>query len=393
MPENLDTSIAEDNDFQGEQVFVISSGHFVHDVYSAFLVPLLPLLIEKLSLTLTMAGSLSAFMQFPALLNPFIGRLADKSNARYFVVFAPAVTATLMSLMGLAPNYYSLLALLIVVGVSVSSFHAPAPAMIARVSGNRVGKAMGWFMAGGELGRTLGPIFAVWAVTTLTLEGMLRIAVLGWLTSLILFWRLKDIPIEKKEKIGLREVLPKLRAIFLPLAFILLFRTFMTVSMTTYLPIFMNLKGANLWLSGAALSIMESAGVVGALSVGAISDRIGRRSILLFSAIASPIFIIAFLNTSGWLLIPVLLAVGFTSLSVGPVFLALIQDNFPKHRASANGAYMLLAFLTRFPATIIVGLLGDKFGLEKAFLWSALLAFLVIPSIFMLPKEAKEALV
>ena len=393
MPENLDTSIAEDNDFQGEQVFVISSGHFVHDVYSAFLVPLLPLLIEKLSLTLTMAGSLSAFMQFPALLNPFIGRLADKSNARYFVVFAPAVTATLMSLMGLAPNYYSLLALLIVAGVSVSSFHAPAPAMIARVSGNRVGKAMGWFMAGGELGRTLGPIFAVWAVTTLTLEGMLRIAVLGWLTSLILFWRLKDIPIEKKEKIGLREVLPKLRAIFLPLAFILLFRTFMTVSMTTYLPIFMNLKGANLWLSGAALSIMESAGVVGALSVGAISDRIGRRSILLFSAIASPIFIIAFLNTSGWLLIPVLLAVGFTSLSVGPVFLALIQDNFPKHRASANGAYMLLAFLTRFPATIIVGLLGDKFGLEKAFLWSALLAFLVIPSIFMLPKEAKEALV
>ena len=393
MPENLDTSIAEDNDFQGEQVFVISSGHFVHDVYSAFLVPLLPLLIEKLSLTLTMAGSLSAFMQFPALLNPFIGRLADKSNARYFVVFAPAVTATLMSLMGLAPNYYSLLALLIVAGVSVSSFHAPAPAMIARVSGNRVGKAMGWFMAGGELGRTLGPIFAVWAVTTLTLEGMLRVAVLGWLTSLILFWRLKDIPIEKKEKIGLREVLPKLRAIFLPLAFILLFRTFMTVSMTTYLPIFMNLKGANLWLSGAALSIMESAGVVGALSVGAISDRIGRRSILLFSAIASPIFIIAFLNTSGWLLIPVLLAVGFTSLSVGPVFLALIQDNFPKHRASANGAYMLLAFLTRFPATIIVGLLGDKFGLEKAFLWSALLAFLVIPSIFMLPKEAKEALV
>jgi len=392
MPQNLDTPTAEKNDFQGEQVFVISSGHFVHDVYSAFLAPLLPLLIEKLSLTLTMAGSLSAFMQFPALLNPVIGRLADKSNARYFVVFAPAVTATLMALMGLAPSYYALLALLIVVGISVASFHAPAPAMIARVSGNRVGKAMGWFMAGGELGRTLGPIFAVWAVTTFTLEGMLRIAILGWFTSIILFWRLKDIPIEKKEKAGLREVLPKLRTVFLPLAFILLFRTFMTVSMTTYLPIFMNLKGATLWLAGAALSIMESAGVIGALSIGAISDRIGRRTVLLFSAIASPILIIAFLNTSGWLLIPVLLAVGFTSLSVGPVFLALIQDHFPKHRASANGAYMLLAFLTRFPATILVGLLGDKFGLENAFLWSALLAFLVIPSIFMLPKEAKEAL-
>ena len=34
--------------FQGKNVFVIVVGHFVHDTYSAFLAPLLPLLIEKL---------------------------------------------------------------------------------------------------------------------------------------------------------------------------------------------------------------------------------------------------------------------------------------------------------------------------------------------------------
>ena len=247
-------------------------------------------------------------------------------------------------------------------------------------------------MAGGELGRTLGPIFAVWAVTTLTLEGMLRVAILGWLTSIILFWRLKDIPIEKKEKTELREILPKLRTVFLPLALILLFRTFMAVSMTTYLPLFMNMKGASIWLAGASLSIMESACVVGALSVGAISDRVGRKSVFLFSAALSPLLVIAFLNSSGWLLVPILLAIGFTVLSIGPVFLALIQDHFPENRATANGAYMFLAFLTRFPATILVGILGDKFGLETAFLWSALLAFLVVPSIFLLPPEPKSEL-
>jgi FSR family fosmidomycin resistance protein-like MFS transporter len=389
MAQHIDKK-TEENNFQSEQVFIISSGHFVHDVYSAFLAPLLPLLIEKLSLSLTMAGSLSAFMQFPALLNPLIGRLADKSNARYFVVFAPAVTATLMSAMGFAPSYYTLLVLLIIVGTSVAVFHSPAPAMIGRVSGNRIGKAMGWFMAGGELGRTLGPILAVWAVTTWGLEGMFRIVFLGWATSIILFLRLKDIPFEKKERTGFRKILPKLRAVFLPLTIILLFRTSMAVSMTTYLPIFMRLKGASLWLAGASLSIMESAGVIGALSIGAISDRVGRKSVLLVSAIASPIFIIVFLNSSGWILIPILLIIGFASLSIGPVFLALIQDHFPNHRAAANGAYMFLAFLTRFPATILVGIVGDKFGLENAFLWSALLAFLMIPGIFLLPSEAKE---
>ncbi|MBT3189629.1 MAG: MFS transporter [Anaerolineae bacterium] len=392
MPQNLDVQPHEESGFQSGEVFLIASGHFIHDVYSAFLAPLLPLLRDRLSLSLTMAGSLSAFMQFPALLNPLIGRLADKSKARYFVVFAPAITATLMSVMGLAPNYYALLTLLIVAGISVASFHSPAPAMIARVAGKRVGKAMGWFMAGGELGRTLGPIIAVWAATTWTLEGMWRIMVLGWVTSVILFFRLEEIPIERRKTGSIRKILPKLKAVFLPLTIILLFRTFMAVSMTTYLPLFMNMKGASIWLAGASLSIMESAGVVGALSVGAISDRVGRKSVFLFSAALSPLLVIAFLNSSGWLLVPILLAIGFTVLSIGPVFLALIQDHFPENRATANGAYMFLAFLTRFPATILVGILGDKFGLETAFLWSALLAFLVVPSIFLLPPEPKSEL-
>ncbi len=390
MPQDVNMQDKKEDAFQAEQVFIISSGHFIHDVYSAFLVPLLPLLIEKFSLTLAMAGSLSAVMQFPALLNPLIGRLADKSNARYFVVVAPAVTATIMSVMGFAPSYYALLVTLFVAGISVVAFHAPAPAMVARVSGKRIGKGMGWFMAGGELGRTLGPILAVWAATTWTLEGMSRVAVLGWGMSLVLFWRLKDIPIERKEESGFRKNLPKLRSVFLPLTLILLFRTAMTVSMTTYLPIFMKINGASLWLAGAALVIMESAGVAGALSVGSISDRVGRKSVLLFSAIFSPLLVIVFLNLSGWFLVPLLLAIGFVTLSVGPVFLALIQDHFPENRSTANGTYMFLAFITRFPATIIVGVLGDQFGLETAFLWSALLAFLMIPAIFMLPKESRE---
>ncbi len=382
--------IQTDDGFQGEKVIGIVGGHFVHDSYSAFLAPLLPLLIEKLSLTLTMAGSLSAFMQAPALLNPLIGRLADKTSVRYFVVFAPAVTGTLMSVMGVMPSYYALIALLVIAGVSVAAFHAPAPAMVARASGQRIGKAMGWFMAGGELGRTLGPIIAVWAVTTWTLEGMFRIAFLGWATSFILYWRLKDIPAEKKREGSTLNLLPKMWAIFLPLGIIIFFRSFMTVSMTTYLPTFMNMKGANLWLAGAALSIMESAGVIGALLSGAISDRIGRKRVFLIASLTAPLFMLAFLNVSGWLLVPVLLLLGFTSLSVGPVFLALIQDHFPGHRAAANGFFMLLSFLGRSVGMLLVGFAGDRVGLESAFLWSAFIAFLVLPGVFMLPNEKAQ---
>ncbi|MBC8336451.1 MAG: MFS transporter, partial [Anaerolineales bacterium] len=200
MQDYLEAPPREENNFQGEQVLVIAGGHFIHDIYSAFLAPLLPLIIEKLSLTLTLAGSLTAFLQIPAVLNPLIGHFADKFSMRFFVILAPAVTATIMSSMGLAPNYFTLALLLFITGISVAAYHAPAPAMIARVSGQRVGKGMSWFMAGGELGRTLGPIIAVWAVSLWSFDGLFRVAVLGWGTSLILFLRLRDTPVNMREK-------------------------------------------------------------------------------------------------------------------------------------------------------------------------------------------------
>ena len=59
--------------------------------------------------------------------------------------------------MSLAPGYLALALLLLAVGVA--AFHAPA--MIASVSGPRVGAGMSIFMASGELGRTVGPAIVV----------------------------------------------------------------------------------------------------------------------------------------------------------------------------------------------------------------------------------------
>ena len=74
-----------DGGFQTGKILALSIAHFIHDVYSSFLAPLLPLLIEKLSLSLTQAGFLSTVMQIPALLNPYIGVLADRKIGRAHV--------------------------------------------------------------------------------------------------------------------------------------------------------------------------------------------------------------------------------------------------------------------------------------------------------------------
>lgn len=374
-------------EFQNDQVFTIASGHFIHDVYSAFLAPLLPLIIEKLSLTLTAAGSLSAFMQIPAILTPFIGHLSDKHNLRYLVIFAPGLAATMMSSIGFAPNYWILVFFLVLAGFASAFFHAPAPAMVAQISGKRVGKGMSWFMAGGELARTLGPIVAVWAVSTWRLEGMFRIVVVGWASTAILFWRLRAIPIKGRTNGSLQIILPKLRTFFLPLFIITFFRMFMVVCMTSYLPTFMKQNGASLFLAGGSLSILELAGIAGALFGGTLSDKLGRKPLLLGITVLSPLLMIAFLKISGWLLVPILLLYGFVSISAGPVLLALIQDNFPENRAVSNGLYISMVFLVNSIVVILVGMAGDAVGLYTAFWLSSIISLFGLIGIFTLPAE------
>jgi FSR family fosmidomycin resistance protein-like MFS transporter len=372
-------------EFNNDQVLTIGGGHFTHDIYSAFVAPLLPLIIEKLSLTLTLAGSLTAFMQLPSLLNPFIGYFADKISLRYFVIFAPAATATLISAMGFAPNYYVLAVIMILVGVSVAAFHAPAPAMVGRISGNKIGKGMSYFMAGGELARTVGPLIAVWAVSLWGLNGIYRLMFLGWASSLLLYWRLREVSGRTTTPGSLRSIAPKLLTFFLPLAIIVFLRMFLAVSLTTYLPTYLTLFGYSISVAGIYLAILEFSGVGGVLISGTVSDRLGRKKVLFIAFTASSILTLIFSQVSGFWNIPLLLGVGFTTLSTGPLLLALVQDQLPDNRAVGNGVYLAISFVLRSLAMVLIGAAGDLWGLETSFFWSAIISLLAIPMLYFLP--------
>jgi len=352
-------------------------------------------LIEKLSLSLVQAGALSACLQIPSLLNPIIGYLGDKVNLRLFVILAPAVTATLLSSMGLTSNYLALILLFFCAGISIAAFHATAPAMIGRVSGQRVGLGMSLFMTGGELAYTLGPLLAVWVVTTWTLDGFWRVVVLGWAASLLLFLRLRgnaNGAAARPEQPGsLRLILPQLAGVFIPLALINLFRHPLMESVSTFLPTYLAGRGFSLWIAGASLSIIDLAGVPGVLLSGWISDRVGRKQVLLVASLACPILVLIFINVSGWLAFVTLLGMGFFASASMPVFLAIGQDQFPNNRAVATSLVMMIVFVLRPVGTLAVGYMGDHLGLQAAFFWSSLLSLLTIPAILALPGKVKNA--
>lgn len=398
MPAEADAVLAsqpaESERFQTDRVATISAGHAVHDTYPAFLPPLLPAFIESMSLSKAEGGLLTVFHQAPSLLQPFIGYIADRASLRYLVILAPAVTATAMSLLGIAPGYAVLAMLLIVAGLSSAVLHVVAPVIAGRLSGTRLGRGMGFWMVGGELGRTLGPLviaayFFFWP-DDLSHTPWLMIG--GWLASLLLFVRLRNVegrPHRTGPGVSWQQVLRIMAPLLVPLSGIILVRSFMSSALTTYLPTFLAEEGAELWLAGISLSVLEAAGVVGALLGGSLSDRLGRRVVMLVSLLATPLLMLLFAVVSGWLRFPLLLAMGFSALSVTPVIMALVQESCPENRALANGTYMSLNFLIHSGVVVIVGAMGDAWGMRLSFIACAFITLLGLPILPLLPKRKR----
>ncbi len=360
------------------KVLTISLAHLVHDIPTSFLAPVLPVLIDKYSLSVFMAGLLDIFRRIPSLANPFFGLLADRTCIRYVIIITPGFTSVLMSLIGVAPGYVFLAVLMLMSGISSSLFHVTAPVMMKYVSSERIGRGMSFYMLGGELARTLGPLVILGAISLWGMEGTYRLVPFGVVASIILFFMLKDISIERepgeKEDGGARKVLAGLLPFFVSVTGIFFCRAAMKSALTIYLPTYLTSKGASLWLAGLSLSVLQFSGAGGTFLAGIISDRIGRKNTLLIITAANPFLMWLFMTLNDRFAIPVLIVTGFFLFASGPVLLALVHDIDSKRMSFINGIYMMLNFILSSVMILLVGIAADRFGLDLTFRASAFLA-------------------
>lgn len=375
--------------FQTGNVTLIAFSHLIHDIYGAFLAPLLPLLIAKLGFSYTAAGFLTVAQRFPSLLNPIFGVIADKSGARYFLIAAPAVTAISMSLLGIAPSYPVLLLLLVIMGISAACYHVPTPVMIKQLAGNKLGKGMSFYMFAGELARTVGPLVIIGAVSLWGLEQTYWLILPGLLASFFLYVKFKKLPIEQKAKekpsFGLGKTLVQLKTTLIGLTGITVLMGGLKGAMVTFLPTFLTAKGFSLAVAGGSLSVLEAGGVIGVLTAGTLSDRLGRKFVLLAAIIGAPVLMWVFLLNPGLLTLPILFILGFFLLSTGPVMLAIVQESDSDRPAYVNGIYMMIHFVSGSIMTVLVGVFNDWLGLDTTYKLAALLALGAICFLPLLP--------
>lgn len=382
------------NKFQTGNILTISIAHLVHDTYSSFLAPLLPLLIEKFSISYSLAGLFTVFQRLPSLLNPVIGLIADKLPLRYFLIAAPAITAISMSLLGAAPSYFVAVIFLLFAGLGSALFHTPAPVMVRHISGTKVGRGMSFFMFAAEFARSLGPLLVLGAVSYWSLEETYKLIPLGLGASVILFIKFRKIKIaenfKQQEEIKSASKTLKLysKRLF-SLGGIIFFVNVAKSSLTAFLPTYLIVKGESLWIAGAALSILQFAGAVGTFSSGTISDKFGRSNTLLTIVLTLPVLMWLFILFGDILMIPILILMGFFFFASNPVMLAIVNEIKSERPAFINGVYMTINFVISAITVTLAGALGDFVGLDLMYKIVSLFPLMAIPFILVFRQKTK----
>lgn len=359
---------------------VLSAAHFTIDSYSSFFTPLLPLLVHKLGLSLTLVGTLVALASLSSSFSqPLFGVLADRLSRPWFVAFGPLVAAVFLASVGLAPNYAALVALLMVGGLGVAAFH-PQSAALAAAASPRRGLGMSLFITGGTIGWALGPLFSVTLVARVGLERSWWAALPGVvLCALLLAWfaRTPAVPRAERRPTRLADLTPFARPLAL-IYFAVVFRSAVSSGFATFLPLLLNAHGWSVQAGGWLTSAYLTAGALGGFLGGWLADRFGGRRVVIGSYASSIPLFAAFLVLPLDSGLPCLL-LGYSLLQLAlPVNVVLGQELAPRHAGTISS--LLMGFAWGVGALLVgpVGWLADHFTLRTGL---AALATLLLPGL------------
>lgn len=347
---------------------LVSIGHFTVDAYSSFFTPLLPLLVQKLDLSLGRAGALVAIAATASSFSqPLFGWISDRQRRPWFVFAGPLVAAIFLSAVGLAPSYGALIALLTIGGFGVSAFH-PQSAVLARDSSPRAGPAMSVFVTAGTLGFALGPLFAVTVVGRFGLEGTWTAALPGLVLAALFFaWfaRVTSRARHHGPRPALSELRPVLRELTL-LYFVVVARSAVSFGFMTFLPLHLHARGHSLETGGILTTAYLALGAIGGLLGGWIAERRGGRSVVVGSFLwAAPLYAGFLLLPEAWSIASLILG-SFVLQTSLPVNVVLGQDLAPRHSSTISSLLMGGAWGVGALLVSPVGMLADRIGIQGA---------------------------
>ena len=348
------------------QVALVSTAHLTIDTYLGFIAVLLPFLVPLWGISLTEAGALAtALLAASYFAQPLFGLISDRRGARAFLAGGPLVIACFVGSMALLPSFEWALVWVVAGGLGSAAFHPPAAGLAHRVGGHRRALAMSIFLMSGFLGVALGPLEILAVVTRFGLASA-YLTILPGLVISVLLWKYAFMGERAAAVEVRRHPISDLMPAMWPLSglwAIVALRNFTHQAIGTFLPLMLKSSGSSVWAWGLALSIFLTAGAVGGLVGGYLSDRFNRRTIIVVTMLAAAVCLGVFVATVGVLSIAFLVVGGFFLMISGPINIVVAQEMFPAHANFLASLLMGFAYGVGSLAIIGVGAAADWVGI------------------------------
>ena len=399
-------------------VWVMTATSFLNDVSSEMLLNLMPLfLFNVLGVRTSIVGVIEGIAEATAsLLKAYSGWLSDRLGERKrLAVLGYALSTCAKPFLYFANRWPWVLGVRFADRVGKGVRTAPRDALVAdSIDERQRGLAFGLHRAGDTAGAVLGLAIALLIViltqgnqsqlSRSTFQLVVLISLIpAVLAVLVIGFGARDIKRSQKNSSARDEVKkqsPRIRLHDFDRRFRIFLLVIVIFTLGNSSDAFLVLRAQNAGLSvSAVLGVMILFNFVYAListPAGALSDRIGRRKLLIGGWIFYALVYLGFARSSTNLHIWILMAAygvyyGLTE-GVGRAFVADLVSF--EQRGTAYGVYNAAIGLMAFPASLIAGILWqgigqwNGFGAGAPFLFGAILALLAAGMLALLLKEA-----
>lgn len=350
------------------------------------LYPMLPVVGREFQLSGAEIGAItSAYFLLYTAAQLVSGMLGDRFGLKRVLVLFSLIAALGIAAIGsLATSYFTLIIFVALHGAGAGGYYPLAysltiytvPQWIRGLSSAIIGCGMSIGLVSGLA--LAGPLYHAegnWRFPFLVL------AVPTFFVASLYVWLLRDIQPSKTTNTSVLAVLKDRDLLCLNAAgFCSLYGYWVTL---IWGPTFLQTeRGLGLTASGLFTGLIAIAAIPASLTVGRLSDRIGRKRLTLFliPLAAAAIFALAHVQTKAGLIL-VLLAYGlFGKLAWDPVAIAWVGDRVsatkPQAMGTAIGLFSFVSVLSAVVAPVITGWIKDLTGsLAGGFYVGAIIAF------------------
>jgi|SRR5579872_546979 len=351
-------------------IAVLSIGHFCNDINQGMVPALLPFLLIHKGLNYEgLAALVFAFNLSSAVVQPLFGHFADRRPMAWLMPAGVFTAGLGVALSGLAPNYATMFALLLLSGIGVAAFHPEGSRLANLVSGGKRASGMSLFVVGGNLGFALGPIVVTALLAHFGLIGTLPTIVAGIFAAVMLAVELPKMArfrVAHAKRVASVDT-PQADAWwpFVRLTVFLTVRAFAVFGMTTFVPLYeMKVHGLTATAAGTMLSVLLAGSAAGTLASGWLADRFGRRAVLT-TAMAVVVVLLPFFMAATNMVTAGLLAVLIGAALYGSMTAAVVlgQEYLPSRIATASGMTLGLTISLGGLGVPVLGAIGDVYGL------------------------------